>query len=245
MTLDEKVAQLGSVWAFELVPERTELDDGSASRDRRADGIGHITRLAGATNLGRPASREAANGIQRFLVEETRLGIPAIVHEETLHGLLACDAPCFQQSIGAAASFDPAARRGDGGHDPAADAGDRGGHALWRRSSTSPATRAGAGSRRPTARTRTSPRCSAAPTSAALQGDDLADGVAATAKHLVGHGLAEGGLNQAPAHVGPRELRDEQLLPVRGGRPGGRHRAASCPRTATSTACPAMRRTSC
>ena len=28
-----------------------------------------------------------------------------------------------------------------------------------------------------------------------------------------GHGLAEGGLNQAPAHVGPRELRDEQLLP--------------------------------
>ena len=30
---------------------------------------------------------------------------------------------------------------------------------------------------------------------------------------MVGHGLAEGGLNQAPAHVGPRELRDEQLFP--------------------------------
>ncbi len=30
---------------------------------------------------------------------------------------------------------------------------------------------------------------------------------------MVGHGLAEGGLNQAPAHVGPRELRDEQLVP--------------------------------
>ena len=47
----------------------------------------------------------------------------------------------------------------------------------------------------------------------ALQGDDLADGVLATGKHLVGHGLAEGGMNQAPAHIGPRELRDEQLLP--------------------------------
>ena len=46
-----------------------------------------------------------------------------------------------------------------------------------------------------------------------LQGRDLEGGVAATAKHFVGHGLAEGGLNQAPAHVGPRELRDEQLLP--------------------------------
>ena len=30
---------------------------------------------------------------------------------------------------------------------------------------------------------------------------------------MVGHGLAEGGMNQAPAHVGPRELRDEQLFP--------------------------------
>ncbi|HEY7130770.1 MAG TPA: glycoside hydrolase family 3 C-terminal domain-containing protein, partial [Candidatus Limnocylindrales bacterium] len=46
-----------------------------------------------------------------------------------------------------------------------------------------------------------------------LQGDDLGTGVAATAKHFVGHGLAEGGLNQAPVHAGPRELRDEQMLP--------------------------------
>jgi len=37
--------------------------------------------------------------------------------------------------------------------------------------------------------------------------------VIATGKHMVGHGLAEGGLNQAPAHVGPREMRDEQLFP--------------------------------
>ena len=47
----------------------------------------------------------------------------------------------------------------------------------------------------------------------ALQGPDLAEGVVATAKHMVGHGLAEGGLNQAPVHIGPRELRDEQLFP--------------------------------
>ena len=48
-----------------------------------------------------------ANAIQRYLVEGTRLGIPAIIHEECLHGLIAWEAPCFQQSIGAAASFDP------------------------------------------------------------------------------------------------------------------------------------------
>ena len=35
----------------------------------------------------------------------------------------------------------------------------------------------------------------------------------ATGKHMVGHGMAEGGLNQAPVHLGPREMRDEQLFP--------------------------------
>ena len=58
----------------------------------------------------------------------------------------------------------------------------------------------------------------------AIQGPSLADGVVATAKHMVGHGLAEGGLNQAPVHAGRRELLDEQLAPfeaaVREGRIG-------------------------
>ena len=58
-------------------------------------------------------------------------------------------------------------------------------------------------------------------------GPDSPSGVVATGKHMVGHGLAEGGLNQAPAHLGPRELRDEQLLPfeaaVRERRAGEHH----------------------
>ena len=67
---------------------------------------------------------------------------------------------------------------------------------------------------------------SAWPTSAALQGPDLGDGVLATGKHMVGHGLAEGGLNHAPAHLGPRELRDEQLFPFEAAVRDGGHRAA-------------------
>ena len=46
-----------------------------------------------------------------------------------------------------------------------------------------------------------------------LQGDDLADGVAATAKHFVGYGASEGGMNWAPAHLPERELRDVYLRP--------------------------------
>ena len=79
----------------------------------------------------------------------------------------------------------------------------------------------------------------------ALQGPDLLDGVVATAKHMVGHGLAEGGLNQAPAHIGARELRDEQLFPFEAAvRHVGGSRA-SCPPTATWTGCPATHRPSC
>ena len=59
-----------------------------------------------------PVVAALANEIQRFLVEETRLGIPAIVHEECLHGLVARDAVCFPQSIGLAAAWDPGAARG-------------------------------------------------------------------------------------------------------------------------------------
>ena len=46
-----------------------------------------------------------------------------------------------------------------------------------------------------------------------LQGDDLRDGVVATAKHLVGYGASEGGMNWAPARIGACELHDVYLHP--------------------------------
>ena len=201
-----------------------------------ATGIGQITRLAGSTNL-RPAEvAETANAIQRHLVEGTRLGIPAIIHEECLHGLIAWDAPCFQQSIGAAASFDPDVVDGDGGDDPPADAADR----------------------RP-ARARPRPRHRARPALGPDRGDlrrgpvprgrarlrlrprrsraGPRDGVLATGKHLVGHGLAEGGLQPGP---GPRRARAScGTSSSSRSRPPSATPAspASCPPTATSTAC--------
>ena len=108
MTLDEKLAQLGSLWSFEVF-DGSGLDEERA-RDRLADGIGQVTRVAGATNLPPDQVAIFGNQIQRFLVEETRLGIPAIIHEESLHGVMARDATCFPQSIGQAATWDPDAR---------------------------------------------------------------------------------------------------------------------------------------
>ncbi len=211
MTLDEKIAQLGSMWSFELFRSESELDP-DLLRVRLASGIGQISRVAGATNLDAPGAAAAGNEIQRFLVGETRLGIPAILHEETLHGLLARGATSFQQSIGAAAAFDPelveaiatTIRRrmlAIGGRLALAPVLDITRDPRWGRVEETYgedpylATELGVAYVR------------------GMQGPDVATGVVATGKHLVGHGLAEGGLNQAPVHLGPRELRDEQLLP--------------------------------
>ena len=46
-----------------------------------------------------------------------------------------------------------------------------------------------------------------------IQSERLATGVAATGKHFVGYGASEGGMNWAPAHLGPRELRDVYVFP--------------------------------
>ncbi|MBA2721022.1 MAG: glycoside hydrolase family 3 C-terminal domain-containing protein [Chloroflexi bacterium] len=210
MTREEKLAQLGSFWAFEVVA--TAGLDSDRLRALAGDGIGQVTRLAGSTNLGPAEVAEMANAIQRQLVEETRLGIPAIIHEESLHGLMAWAAPCFQQSIGAAAAFDPEAVTAmaatirqrmllTGARLALGPVFDIARDPRWGRMEETYGE---------------DPYLSAALGCAyveALQGADLGDGVIATAKHIVGHGLAEGGLNQAPAHAGPRELRDEQLFP--------------------------------
>jgi beta-glucosidase len=81
----EKIAQLRGVWGFELLSrgasdamEDMEFSD-ERCRERLRDGIGHVSRSVGSTNRGPAGSAEFVNSIQRFLVEETRLGIPAIV----------------------------------------------------------------------------------------------------------------------------------------------------------------------
>ena len=210
MTVEEKIAQLGSIWAFEIVG-----DDGLSGRkldELLGAGLGEITRLAGSTNLQPAEVARTANEIQRYLVERTRLGIPAIVHEECLHGLLAWAAPCFQQAIGAAASFDPellgevaaTIRRrmlATGARHALGPVLDITRDPRWGRIEETYGEDPYLAATMGVAYVR------------ALQGPTLSDGVIATGKHLVGHGMAEGGLNQAPVHVGWRELRDEQLFP--------------------------------
>ena len=114
MTLDEKVAQLGSVWSFEIVDGERSIA-ARAARQHLAQGIGQVTRPGGATNLEPPGGRASRRTRSSATSSsETRLGIPAILHEESLHGLMARGATCFPQAIGQAATLGPAARRAHG-----------------------------------------------------------------------------------------------------------------------------------
>jgi beta-glucosidase len=210
MTVEEKVAQLGSAWVFQLA-DRAELATERAAGLLR-HGLGQVTRISGASSLGGRDAAALANAIQEHLVTKTRLGIPAIVHEEICSGLMARDATIFPQAIGLASTWEPAfateladavrvQMRAIGAHQGLSPVLDVCRDPRWGRTEETFGEDPHLVARMGMAFVR------------GLQGDDLTDGVIATAKHFVGYAASEGGLNWAPAHIGPRELREVYLHP--------------------------------
>src|SRR3712207_870207 len=104
MSLTEKVAQLGGAWFRHLVTDGQV--DGIELQLALRYGVGHISGVA-ESGAGPAGMAAHANAIQRFLVDSTRLGVPALLHEETLAGLCAKDAAQFPQAIGLASTWDP------------------------------------------------------------------------------------------------------------------------------------------
>ncbi len=210
MTLREKVAQLGSAWVFQLLTNMAF--DPVKAADLMPAGIGQITRVAGASSLKPEDGARVANQIQRFLVEETRLGIPAIVHEECCSGYMARNATCFPQIIGVASTWEPELAeamatvvrqqmRAAGAQQGLSPVIDITRDPRWGRVEETFGEDPYLVSQMGVNFVR------------GLQGDDFHAGVLATAKHFVGYGLPEGGMNWAPAHIPPRELREVFMLP--------------------------------
>jgi beta-glucosidase len=209
MTLDEKLAQLGSYWMYDL-QTKGQLDP-QKIEEKLKHGLGQVTRVAGASTLEPRAAAKAANLIQRFLVEQTRLGIPAIVHEECCSGAMVVGGSTFPQVLGLAATFQPelAERmtavirqqlRAIGAHQGLAPVLDIARDPRWGRTEETFGEDPTLVSHFGMAYIR------------GLQGD-LAQGVMATGKHFVGHSLSQGGLNCGPVHMGPHELWDVYLAP--------------------------------
>jgi beta-glucosidase len=112
MTLEEKVAQMLCVWlakAETLVDDEGDFDPAKAKAAfAEGHGLGQVGRPSDAGG-GRNAREmaELTNAIQKFFMENSRLGIPVVFHEECLHGQAAVDGTSFSQPIGLGATFDP------------------------------------------------------------------------------------------------------------------------------------------
>lgn len=110
MTVAEKAQQL------EMLPRswgaaESHLRDGRFDLPTAAASLGTNGQgsLSQRTDDATPrAYAESANAVQRYLLSRTRLGIPALVIGETLHGLVGpSGATVFPQAIGLAAGWNP------------------------------------------------------------------------------------------------------------------------------------------
>ena len=219
MTPPEKVAQLCSVWLtldptsgdfapFQGMFMKTPVDQ----REQLRHGIGQITRPLGSRPVAPRDGARALNAFQHYLIDSTRLGIPAIAHEEALSGFMAQGATQFPSPLSFGATWNPALiravadvirrqMRAVGAHQALAPVADVARDARWGRIEETVGE---------------DPYLVGTIVSAyvaGLQGDDLRDGIAATLKHFCGYSGSEGGRNFAPLHAGPRELADVFLLP--------------------------------
>jgi beta-glucosidase len=211
MTLDEKLAQMGGLWVSDLIDEQKAFVAAKA-QTAVPDGIGQISRIGAASLLPPDQSAALANTIQKYLVEQTRLGIPAIVHEEGCAGYMARGATSFPHAIGLASTWEPdlvaelaqvirTQMRAVGAHHALAPVLDVARDPRWGRVEETfgedpyLVTQIGNAYIR------------------GVQSDDIAHGVVATGKHFAGHGWPEGGRNWGIVRVPEREFREIFLTP--------------------------------
>jgi len=212
MTLEEKICQLGSVWSSKIIEADKFSPEGAEKFIK--NGIGQISRPAASTGLPPREVAAFTNELQRFLVENTRLSIPAIVHEECLNGFMAKGATIFPQNIGLASTWQPelagkiteVARmqmRAVGVHQGLAPVLDVARDPRWGRIEETFGEDPYLVARMGVSYVK------------GLQGEDIGSGVIATPKHFAGYGFSEGGLNWAPSHIPPRMLREVFLYPFK------------------------------
>src|SRR6516165_4014805 len=209
MTLEEKVAQMLCLWSAkrQITDAQGRFDPARAPEWFRV-GIGRIERPS--DGHGARAEAEFTNAIQRWVKDNTRLGIPVIFHEEALHGLMGQEATSFPQAIALASTWDPdlverafavVARevRTRGAHQVLAPVVDVARDPRWGRFEETFGE---------------DPYLVAQMGLAAVSGFQgggktiPADRVIATLKHMTGHGQPESGTNVGPASLGERTLRD-------------------------------------
>ncbi|NMB38875.1 MAG: beta-glucosidase [Firmicutes bacterium] len=211
MTLEEKVAQLGSVGPDVLLNDKGEFCPEKAKKVI-PEGIGQITRIAGASGLEPTKAAKAANDIQYFLEHHTRLKIPALLHEECLSGLMTKGGTAYPQSIGMACTWNPQLIKA------MTEEIRKQMLAIGARLGLSPVVDLARDLRwgRVEETFGEDPYLTASMAVAyiqGLQGIEPEKSVLGTLKHFAGHGFSEGGRNHASVNIAPRDFREQCLFP--------------------------------
>jgi beta-glucosidase len=215
MTIEEKIAQLMGLWNGGIEDFNDEfLND----KEKMKATFGNSANSVHPAFWGLKETVEQRNKIQKYLVEETRLGIPVIFVDEGQHGMMRRDATAFPQAIGLACSWDAdlfekvystiaKEMRSRGTHHALTPVIDVCREPRWGRVEETYGE---------------DPYLNGILSCAAVKGlQGSSDGaikpghVAATLKHFTGHGQSEGGQNQGPANYSLRVLYDYHMPPFK------------------------------
>jgi beta-glucosidase len=226
MTLEEKAAQMMCLWQeknSKLLDQNGNFDFKKAKAGFKA---GHALGQVGRpSDAGSPPTEpwkgknargmaELTNAIQKFFIENSRLGIPVFFHEECLHGHAARDGTSFPQPIALGATFNPelieklftmtaAETRARGAHQALTPVVDVARDPRWGRVEETYGEDPYLVS------------CLGIAAVRGFQGDanfKNKNRVIATLKHFAAHGQPESGMNCAPVNVSERLLRETFLF---------------------------------
>ncbi len=226
MTLEEKAAQMMCLWMEkpndnsrvpkEQMPLGGEFSPALA-KGKMPHGIGQFARQREYRDARRSA--EYANQVQKWLIENTRLGIPAVFHDEILHGTMGEGATVFPVPLALASSWDTdlisrvftvAARqtRVRGTHHVLGPNMDLAREPRWGRTEETFGEDPYLTSRMVVALVK------AVQGNATYQNPKIDDAhVIATGKHFAGHGQPENGTNIGPVNLSERLLRETHFAP--------------------------------
>lgn len=224
LTLEEKIAQLYGVWVgasadgTDVAPNQHEMIGDVDLDGLFPKGLGQLTRPFGTAPVDPGVGALSLARTQRRIVAQSRLGIPALAHEECLAGFAAWGATAYPVPLSWGATFDPeliermSRRIGDdlrkvGIHQGLAPVLDVVRDGRWGRVEETIGE---------------DPYLVGTVGAAYVRGLESA-GIVATLKHFVGYSASKAGRNLAPVSVGPRELADVLLPPfemvIREGKP--------------------------
>ncbi|MBQ3731153.1 MAG: glycoside hydrolase family 3 C-terminal domain-containing protein [Muribaculaceae bacterium] len=227
MTLEEKVGQLMCLMGWDSYVRNGNKVAVSDKFRHEVDSL-HVgmywavfradpwTQKTLDNGLNPAMAAEAANAMQRYAIEHSRLGIPIFLAEEAPHGHMAIGTTVFPTGLGMAATWDPQLMdqagaviskeiRLQGGHISYGPVLDLAREPRWSRVEETMGE---------------DPYLSGVMGAAmvnGLGGGDLSMpySTIATLKHFIAYGISEGGQNGARSIVGPRELKQVFLQPFR------------------------------